>query len=39
MLLGWFYESSDQAVESLHLLYTLDFNCFMELVKFCLVHQ
>lgn len=30
---------ADQAVESLYLLYTLDFNCFMELVNFCLVCQ
>lgn len=37
MLLSWFYESSDQAVESLHPFYILNFNWFMELVNFCLV--
>lgn len=37
MLLGCFYESGDQAAESLHLLYTLDFNCFVALVVFCFV--
>lgn len=37
MLLSWFYESSDQAAESLYPFYILNFNCFMELVNFCLV--